>query len=301
MALIVVVIAAILLIVFVGVTIGVGFGLIASGSREMASKNAAAQWRIALFVRIAGLVVGGVIAYLLAEYVSTAQFVPAFALVAVSGFVLGVLLSERFVIAPRNDATQVAQIKARSLSSYITLFPALLAVVSTVLLVGALVFATVTADSTADPSTGRVGDSFTVTFESLTCARGPYPGQYYSVPLFIALAVLLLLAVGALVAITRRPSGYGATHNHDEALRSRSVRMVLGAYSAAVCATFAGVCALIAMGLGVGDCVERNSPNEVVPGWIGWSAGVFDGLMMFGIFGFIVSIAVACMPVRAKE
>lgn len=305
MALIVVIVAVLVVLAFVGVTIAVGVSLATANSHELASSNAASQWRTAVIIRVIGLAVGAVVAFLLYKFTAMEQALPTSALVTASGFALGVWLSERFVVAPRKQGEHTAGMKARSLKSYAPVFPMVLAGTGTVLLAGSLVFSTLTADNSTDPITGKSGCKFTVATDTMTCSSSPYPGSHYSVALFAALAVLIILAFAALVQVAHRTSGYGATHARDEALRTSSIRMVLGVYSAAVFATLAGVSLLINIGLGVSDCYARNAgtvgATDRLPGWITSAQSLYGGIMFLSVIAVVVSLAVAFMPARAKE
>lgn len=106
---------------------------------------------------------------------------------------------------------------------------------------------------------------------AVSCTRGvfsstasPYPGAYYSGPL--ALGLLGVLAVAGLAArqVVLRPRGRGDVGG-DDALRRRSLRVVVAATGVAVGLSYVGVAttaatALHTLGAQIGDCA---------PGWAG--------------------------------
>lgn len=88
-----------------------------------------------------------------------------------------------------------------------------------------------------------------------SAARGPWPGEYYAVPMLAALVVLTLVALLALAAVVRRarPSAEGA--GLDRLLRRASARHVLAALSVTAWGTTAPVALLMTGPLsGLGAC-----------------------------------------------
>lgn len=126
-----------------------------------------------------------------------------------------------------------------------TMFPTLAVVVAAL---SALALLTVTIASTvfASPDDqGRAGRSFAYSVAdprigTLSGSRGPFPGSWYTVPVWSALVLLLAVTAWALVVIVRRrPSDDPA----DALLRRRSAAAVLGAASAGM--------SIVAIGVGV--------------------------------------------------
>lgn len=90
-------------------------------------------------------------------------------------------------------------------------------------------------------------DEYFHTMRVLTCSSssggssaGPYPGAYYSLPLAVVLLGVLVVAWLACRLVVRRPRGNGPVDG-DDALRRRSLSVVVSATGIALSAPYLGV------------------------------------------------------------
>lgn len=137
-----------------------------------------------------------------------------------------------------------------------------------VVLVAALVWTT----AVGSPDTlGNAGRNFTYLYpcryEKCGTSFGPWPGSFYSIPVMILLAVVLVVAVTAVVVTVRRPRNASDPEivRVDEVVRARAVESIIASLGLASAVTLFAVSFLVANGLG-------NPLNDVpaslrIPGW----------------------------------
>ena len=245
------------------VVLGAGAGRRVPSSRES---------RLVAITRAVGLLVGIAAAALVLQagsYFSGPMLAPA----AVGlGLLAGVAVGETLVRPRRAPGPRAASLRPRRVRDYAPrrLGPAV--ALQVVALAALLVLTTLTASR----------DTYTGTVRALSCSdagvsssRTPYPGSFYSGPLALALLAVLLVAALAARQVVARPRGVGPAGDTgaDDALRTRSLGVVVAATGIAVAAPYCGIAltAGIALhGLGSGDpgCAPAwTGPVGLVVGW----------------------------------
>ncbi|MEV6406496.1 hypothetical protein AB0M58_26630 [Streptomyces bobili] len=125
--------------------------------------------------------------------------ITAFGLCAVGG----VLLGDALTLRPQ-EAVRTASLAPRLVRDQVPPRMAPLVLLQAASLVTLLLIGAATASS--DPGQkGRAGGVMTVTCEGIRTSLGPWPGLYYSGPMFAALAVATPVCVWALRRITHGP------------------------------------------------------------------------------------------------
>src|SRR4051794_4947138 len=204
----------------------------------MAAVQPAPEWRRVRLTRLAGTLAGIAAAAICWEQGSFGRgpmLAPAlFGL----GVVLGVGLGETVVQPPRAAGVRSASLRPRRIVTYLPRTSTALSATMLVLTTGLLVFTTLTAsldDATHSMraiscSTALVGSSST-----------PYPGSFYSLPLALLLVSVLVVAGLASRQVIVRPRGLATDDVGDDALRRRSLDVVVSAVGIAVSAPYIGV------------------------------------------------------------
>ena len=197
-------------------------------------------WHRVQAVRVAGAVVGLVLAgavYGGGTYGTGPMLAPA---VLGLGVVVGVALGETVVRPRRPAGARTASLVPRRVRDYLP--PVTTPLVGAVLGLEVVTLVLTTLTATRDDTTAqlRALGCSTAAFGSL---RTPYPGAYYSGPLAAVLAAVLLVAAAAAVQVVRRPRGLGHDDVDDDALRHRSLQVVVAATGLALSATYAGIAA----------------------------------------------------------
>jgi hypothetical protein len=196
------------------------------------------EWRRVRLTRLAGIVVGLGAAAVLWHQGSFGRG-PMLA-PAVFGLclVLGVGLGEAVVRPTRASGVRSASLAPRRLSAYVPRTPAVLAGTMVLLTTVLLSFTTLTA--------GR--DDYTHTMRALRCdtalvgsSTTPYPGSYYSLPLGLLLVAVLGLAAVASRQVIVRPRGLATDDVGDDALRRRSLDVIVSAVGIAASAPYTGL------------------------------------------------------------
>ncbi len=158
------------------------------------------------YARWSGLAIGIVVAQQLIAMDSDDFAMPlvfaitAFGLCAVGG----VLLGDALTLRPQ-DAVRTASLAPRLIRDQVPPRMAPLLLLQAASLVALLLIGAVTASSTDAGETGRAGQVITVTCEGLRTSLGPWPGLYYSGPMFAALAVGTPVCVWALRRVAHSP------------------------------------------------------------------------------------------------
>lgn len=240
--------------------------------------------------RTAGLVLGAGLGWWLlgqGSYFSGPMLVPA----AIGlGLLVGVALGETVVRPRRGTSPRSASLRPRRIRDYLPPVLTGAIAVQLVVLVALLALTTLTADR----------DPYTDTVRALACSAGgagavhtPYPGSFYSIPL--AVAVVLVLGVAALAArqVVRRPRGAGPVEA-DDALRRRSAGVVVAATGFALAAPYVGIAVTAGLALqGLGDATP-----SCAAGWTG-PVGVAVSLSTLPAAALVVCCVVLLLAGRA--
>ncbi|KQT90919.1 hypothetical protein ASG49_14495 [Marmoricola sp. Leaf446] len=250
-----------LLVVAVAAVVVVTRGRRVPGTRES---------RLVALTRWGGLLAGLVVASRVVQsgaYFSGAMLAPA---AAGLGLLVGVAAGETLVRPRRPAGPRAASLRPRRVRDYAPRHLGPAVAVQTLLLVALLALTTLTAST--DPYTDTVR-ALTCTGPGVSSSRTPYPGSFYSGPL--ALALLAVLAVAALAArqVVHRPRGRGPAED-DDALRRRSLGVVVAATGIAVAASYGGIALSAGIALhGLGGATPGCAPAWMQPVGlvIGWS------------------------------
>ncbi|MGN6132257.1 MAG: hypothetical protein ACTHOK_18110 [Nocardioidaceae bacterium] len=196
------------------------------------------EWTLVRATWAVALVVGAVVAWLLADSLALGR--GAMLAPAVLGLfvVAGVALGETVVRPPRPTGPRTASLAARRVADYLPRTLATAVVGITALHLATLALTTLTA-STDD--LGRAGRQVAAWCGDMGSAASPYPGSFYSVPLTLLLLVIGAATAAALTAVVRRPRGFAPDDAGDDVLRGRSTTRVLAAAGAAVTASHVGI------------------------------------------------------------
>lgn len=195
---------------------------------------------------------------------------------------LGVVLGELRVTAPP-AAERRAVLEVRRVRDYVPRRLATAVAASATLLTAVLV--TTTAMGSTD-DVGREGRWLArECSDALREARGPWPGEFYSVPLAVVVGLGLVVAAFALRQVVRRPR-QGSDLAADDALRHRAAETVTAAAGLLVTVPFAGVAMLAGIALSGTSCapaawtILSTVLLLIVPVQLGvgaWCAGVLLG------------------------
>jgi len=281
-----------LLLVVVGL---VGLLLRASSGRRPLQVATAREWRLVQATRIAGLVVGVAAAVLVTQvlaYGGGAMLAPAVLGLCV---LLATAVGETVVRPAPAPGPRSASLTPRRVRDYLP--PVLTPVVAVMLALTAATLVLTTVTASLDEGTG--------TMRALSCSdatsgasRSPYPGSYYSLPLTLTLLVVLAVAVVAALQVVRRPRGMAGTDHGDDALRRRSLGVIVAATGLAVCAPLAGIALL-----GGSALVQLPQQSTCAPSWMGWTG---TALLVLGPAALVVTCAcllrlLSGTPDRAPE
>lgn len=178
----------------------------------------------------------------------------------VATLVAGVLTHD----AARTRGT--AGLEVRRISTYLPTRLSVLVAATTAVLGLALAWATAVG---VPDARGRAGRAFSYVIPgepTFTVTIGPWPGSFYSVPLAVALGLVLVIAGIAISVTVRRPRD--ASHPEivrvDDLVRARAVESVLAAVGVGVAGTLFLVCILVSL-----LAIPQNTVPAVLrlPGW----------------------------------
>lgn len=207
-------------------------------------------------------------------------------LIGATVLVIAILVGE--LTLPARSASQRYGLLVPRDSRALVSRPALLnAGISVIALIGYCLFTT----SVASPDDqGRPGRSLTHTgVDGFTGGTyGPFPGQWYTVPVLVVLAAALLVSVVALVIVVRRrPSA----DQHDLLLRRRSVTSLLGAVAVGAGLTGQGLAMHGLLGF-----LRMAQPEyqEMVLGVTGTVISV--AVAIVGLLSAVLGAVMVCMP-----
>lgn len=252
------------------------------------------EWRLVQLTRVAGVVVGLVLASVVPD--DTGLEPAVFGLCVLVAVVLG----ETVVRPRRPGGARTASLSPRRVRDYAPRHLARAAMASSVATV-ALTLVSITVLRT-DPGSGRT--------VLLGCGND-WPAIVKTDPMVVTptLAVLLtsILLVGAVAArqVVRRPRGMGATTDDDDALRRRSLAVVTAAVGFATAATGSSVVNGLAEAAGqstTGASCLADSPWADALQVVGAVVGLlFIGLTLYCVLELLLGRAVAPRRPRSRE
>ena len=256
----------ILLLVLGGglVALVVGAVVLVSGRADRRSGRVPAtrEWRLVQLTRAAGIVVGLLAG---ASVVGRGAY-GAGPMLAPAAFGLCVVLATAVgetVVRPRRPVgVRSASLTPRRVAAYLPRVTTSL--VGAVLVLSAATMLLTTLTASRDGGTGTMR-ALACTSSAVSSERTPYPGSYYTAPLAGLLVAVLVVAALAARQVVRRPRGMAGTEAGDDALRRRSIGVVVAATGIAVCAPYVGV-ALTAGGALQGLVGQQES---CAPAWAG--------------------------------
>ena len=196
--------------------------------------------------RVVGLVLGvvaAVVVWAVGSFGLGAVLAPAaFGLCVV----LATALGETVVRRPRPTGVRAASLRPRRVRDYVP--PVLGGVVALVLLASVALMVLTTSTASRDPETDTVR-ALSCEVASGGSAATPYPGSYYTLPLAGLLVAVLLVAAVASRQVILRPRGLSLDRTGavvrddggDDALRRRSLDVIVSAVGIAVCAPYVGM------------------------------------------------------------
>ena len=196
------------------------------------------EWTWVRVTWTAAVALGGVVSWVVDSSLDLGRgtmLVPAVLGVFV---VAGVGLGETVVRPRRPAGPRTASLAPRRVSEYLP--RALARAVGGITALHLSTLALTTATASADDM-GRAGRQVAAGCGNTASAAGPYPGSFYSVPLFLLLLVIALVTAAALTAVIRRPRGFAPDDVGDDVLRRRSTTRVVAAAGAAVAASHVGI------------------------------------------------------------
>ncbi|MEI7058132.1 hypothetical protein WBG06_20060 [Nocardioides sp. CCNWLW239] len=270
------------------VTLGLSVTVLIVLATNRSGMSAAREWRWVRLSRLAGLALGILIAWMLIDpsafgvigdqiyqhvaigYGSHADLGSAggvSTMVAPVGFGLGVLLGavagETVVRPARPTGPRTASLEHRSLVTYLPRNTSYAVGIGLALLGATLLLTTLTAwEDTYLGGRRAIG----CTVSAVTQIRTPYPGSFYSVPLAIALGIVLVTAAAAAVVVVRRPRGLAPIDAGDDMLRGRSMTVIIAAVGVAVGVSLAGIAGTAATAL-LGLDTTCAGPWIPIAGW----------------------------------
>lgn len=227
------------------------------------------------------------------------------------GAVVGALVGEQRV-RPPSSSTRNAGLVRRRPGDYLPRRLTWAVALTTVALGGLLVMTTHL--GSADTSTGRAGGSLTLRCLArgveVVSSGGPWLGRYYSLPLAVALLVVLVTtAVGARSAVLRprvsADAGDRGTVEADERLRRRTAEALVAGFGLAVAATLllAAPAAALVMGNAAGGSayVEGRLLPSCTPEWWGPARWALVAATPVALAVLVWCAAVLLVPARRHD
>ena len=222
----------------------IGVGVAALGRRRPVAPTR--EWSRVVGIRVLGGSVGLVAAVAAASALDRGRGLMLAPAITGLGIVVGVALGETVVRPRRTPGPRSASLRARRVRTYVPRPLGLALAALLALHLVTLALTTATADG---------GDSYSCVVPGVMAgSHGPYPGSDYSVPLLGVLAVVALVAAVAARVVVRRPRGFAADEDADDALRVRSLTVIVAASGLAVAATHVGIAITAASSLAGVPC-----------------------------------------------
>lgn len=203
--------------------------------------------------------------------------VPAIAgAVLVAGICLGEATFRRPMTLTRSAALQPRSVRGLLPRGWLLLTTGALATLAATLTVGWM---------TGSPDDlGRAGRALRYVCGAETHTRTPWPGSHYAIPIAVATAVSVALAVVTCVVIARRPSPAAESAELDTSLRRWSLAAVLQSLTLAACVTLVPVLLIMAMGARSADCAPGGYGLLAVVSLIGAGlAAVVGTIALIGL------------------
>lgn len=174
--------------------------------------------------------------------------------------------------------TRSAALRPRNLRDLVPRGWLALAVATLALLTAALTIGWVTG---GPDDMGRAGRALTVVCGEMTQTRSPWPGSHYAVPITLATAASVALAVVACAVIARRPSPAAESAELDRELRRWSLAAVLQSLTLFACLTLVPVLLIMAIGARAADCAGQGFGLLATGSLIGAALAVAIGTLAF--------------------
>ncbi len=175
------------------------------------------------------------------------------------GVMLGVAVGETVVRPRRPAGLRTASLEPRRAWAYLPRPLTWSVLVMTVLLAATLALSTVTASA---DDMGRAGRSLACRTAVHGASQGPYPGSFYSVPLLAILALVSVVGLFAARAVVHRPRGFAPSEYGDDALRTRSLTVIVAGAGLAISASYVGVA------LTAGGALNQIGRSECGAAWM---------------------------------
>lgn len=220
-------------------------------------------WQRVLGVRLLGMLAGAVLGVLTFQLGLDGRG-PMLALAVFGLCVLAATAVGETAVKPlRPPGVRSASLSARRVRDYLPWTTPLVAFLVLVT-VAVLTLTTVVA---SDDDLGR-SRAIACATSGAGAVHTPFPGSFYSVPLAVALVVVLGTAVLACRSVVDRPRGMAADAEEDDRRRRNSLDMVMAATGTAVAAPLFGV----AFAGGAGFSYLSTDIAGCAPGWYGETA-----------------------------
>ena len=198
------------------------------------------EWLAVVAIRILGGVVGLGAAIAAVTSLSLGRGLMMAPAIVGLGVMVGVAVGETVVRPRRTPGPRSASLEPRRAWAYLP--RPLTWTVAALGIFHALTLLLTTATASAD-DLGRAGRSLTCQTAVNGASHGPYPGSFYSLPLLAVLSLAGIVGLLAARAVVRRPRGFAPSEYGDDALRSRSLTVIVAAAGWALAASHAGVAA----------------------------------------------------------
>lgn len=253
----------------------VGVGLLVRARLSDGPVSVRREWRLVQLTRLVGVLAGWWVAGWTAETgrwgLGPALAPAAFGLVVL----VAVGLGETVVRPPAAEGARSASLRPRRVTDYLPRQLTRVVTMVTAITFGLLLLTSLTASR--DPGTGAM--------RALRCGSGdvsgtatPWPGTYYSLPIAGLLLAVLVVAAVAARQVVRRPRGLAPQDLDDDALRRRSLDVVVAAVGLTVALTLGGVA-----GRAAGALSDLGALTKCAPAWSVPAGGV------------LTVVAVACI------
>lgn len=271
----------------VGVVVMLGYASLRGGETTGLHRGALlARW--GGFLLAAGVLVLGLVLaqspFLLIERLRLGALAGAVPLLAAVVLVIAIACGELTLPAVRGTR-RVGLLTPRGVRTTLPRVPLVCAIAGVVLLVGLTVLTTAVASPDEQGHAGRRLSSLMAGGDAST---GAFPGQWYTVPMWAALGLLLLCAAVAVATVVlRRPSD----DPQDLLLRRRSAVSLLGAVCTGAGATAVPVALLALRGFSLFWGTDFASWRLAR-----WGTGLSAGAALVETVLLVAGLAMVCLP-----